>query len=261
MLVVGASAGIGRGIALRAAGDGCEIALVARRKVLLEELVTKAGTGSIIAADLSVPEDTSRIAEEAVAALGTIDVVVFAAATAQLLPLAKMTSEDWARTLGTNLVGVNLTIGKLLPHLSPGALVVVLSSESAGRPFYGLGAYAASKSALEDTMRAWRIEQPNLRFVTFVVGTTAPTEFSSNFDPNEMTAAFPIWAAQGNAPSELMRRNEVANVAVDLFAALLPHRSVGMETVVLRSPAPLTGTADTLAAAAVAYGYGKSLPQ
>jgi NAD(P)-dependent dehydrogenase (short-subunit alcohol dehydrogenase family) len=236
------------------------MAIVARRRVLLEEVAAKARIASIIAADLSVPEDTGHIAEEAGVALGTIDVVIFAAATARLLPLAKMTSDEWARTLSTNLVGVNLTIAKLLPHLSPGALVAVLSSESAGHPFYGLGAYAASKSALEDTMRAWRIEWPSVRFVTIVVGTTAPTEFASNFSPDELAGAFPIWAAQGNTPSELMRRNEVADVVVDLVATLLPHRSVGMETVVLRSPAPLSGAGDTLAAAAVTYGHGEVLP-
>ena len=251
MLVVGASAGIGRSIALRAAGDGCEIAVVARRRDVLEELTAKAGSGSVIVADLALPEDCSRIADEAAAALGSIDVVVFAAATAQLRPLHTMSPAEWARTLDTNLIGVNLTIARLLPHLRDGALVVVMSSESAGRPFYGLGAYAASKSAAEDTLRAWRIEQPSFRFVTLVVGMTAPTDFASNFEPDEMTDAFPVWAAQGNAPAELMKRNEVADVAVDLIAAVLPHRSVGMETVVLRSPAPLTGAGDALADAAL----------
>ena len=86
------------------------------------------------------------------AALGSIDVVVFAAATAQLRPLHTMSPAEWARTLDTNLIGVNLTIAPPASHTSThGALVVVMSSESAGRPFYGLGAYAASKSAAEDT--------------------------------------------------------------------------------------------------------------
>src|SRR5690606_38722452 len=108
----------------------------------------------------------------------------------------------------------------------------------AGRPYYGRGAYAASKSALEDAMRAWRVEQPAVRFVTVVVGITFPAEFLNGFEQQEMDAAFPVWAAQGNASTELMSRNEVAEVLADTFGVLLPNRTVGMETVVLRSPAP-----------------------
>jgi NAD(P)-dependent dehydrogenase (short-subunit alcohol dehydrogenase family) len=127
-------------------------------------------------------------------------------------------------------------------------LVVVASSESAGRPFYALGGYAASKSAVEDTMRAWRIEHPEVRFTTLVVGTTVGTDFASNFDPDEMISAFPIWAAQGNAPADYMQADEVADVAIGVFESLLPNRTVGLEIFSLRSPAPLTGSADTMIA-------------
>lgn len=250
VLVVGASAGIGRAVAVRAARDGAEVAVVARRKEALEVLTEEIGGGTIIVADLSVSSDCNRIAEEARASLGQIDIVLFTAATARLRTLKDMTAEEWAVTLNTNLVGVNLTIAALLPHLSDRALVAVASSESAGRPFYALGSYAASKSAVEDTMRAWRVEHPEVRFTTLVVGTTIPTEFSSNFDPDEMVSAFPIWAAQGNAPADYMQADEVADVAVGVFEALLPNRTVGLEVMSLRSPAPLTGNADTMLATA-----------
>ena len=246
VLVVGASAGIGRAVASKAAREGAKITVVARRREALENLAREAGGGTIIVADLSVPEDCARIADEAGTALGKIDVAVFFAATARLRTLKNMTATEWALTLNTNVVGVNLTIAGLLPHLSDGALIIVASSEAAGQPFYALGAYAASKSALEDTMRAWRIEQPDVRFITLVVGTTVPTEFASNFDPPEMVAAFPIWAAQGNAPAEYMQADEVADVTVGLIKSLLPNQTVGLEVLSLRSPAPLTGNADTM---------------
>lgn len=249
VLVVGAPAGIGRAVALRAAAEGAQVAVVARRGEVLAELVAEAGSGTAIVADLTKPEDCTRIAEEAAAALGTIDVVLFAAATAQLKALKALTAAEWATTLGTNLVGVNLTIAALVPHLADRGIVGVLSSESAGRPFYALGAYAASKSAVEDTLRAWRVEQPDVRFVTLVVGTTMPTEFAFNFEQDEMVAAFPIWAAQGNAPTEFMQCGEVADVTVALLAALLPNPSVGVESIVLRSPAPLAGSAEAIAKA------------
>jgi NAD(P)-dependent dehydrogenase (short-subunit alcohol dehydrogenase family) len=248
VLVVGASAGIGRAVAVRAARHGAKIAVVARRKEALDVLTQEVGGGTIIVADLSASTDCARIAEEAGASLGKIDVVLFTAATARLRTLKNMTADEWAVTLNTNLVGVNLTIAALLPYLSDGALVVVASSESAGRPFYALGGYAASKSAVEDTMRAWRIEHPEVRFTTLVVGTTVGTDFASNFDPDEMISAFPIWAAQGNAPADYMQADEVADVAIGVFESLLPNRTVGLEIFSLRSPAPLTGSADTMIA-------------
>jgi NAD(P)-dependent dehydrogenase (short-subunit alcohol dehydrogenase family) len=254
VLVVGASAGIGRAVALRAARDGAQLVVVARREEALESLTKEAGGGTVIAADLSNAADCARIAEEAARALHEIDVALFAAATARLRTLEKMTPEEWAATLYTNLVGVNLTIAGLLPHLSEKALVTVMSSESAGRPFYGLGAYAASKSAVEDTMKAWRIERPEVRFITFVVGSTVPTEFASNFEPQEMEAAFPVWAAQGNAPAEYMQVEEVADVAVGLLGSLLPNKTVGLETFLLRSPAPLTASTDTMTSTVSARG-------
>lgn len=249
MLVVGASAGIGRAVAAGAARAGADIAVVARRKEPLEKLTAEVGRGTVIVADLSAPEDCARIAGEAAAALGTIDIALFAAATARLRPLKDLTPEEWALTLNTNLVGVNLTISALLPHLTDRALVAVMSSESAGRPFYALGSYAASKSAVEDTMRAWRVEHADARFITLVVGSTIPTDFATNFEPEEMAAAFPIWAAQGNAPAEYMQCDEVAAVTIGLFGSLLPNRTVGVETLVLRSPAPLTGSTDAMNAA------------
>jgi NAD(P)-dependent dehydrogenase (short-subunit alcohol dehydrogenase family) len=255
VLVVGASAGIGRAVALRAAGDGARIAVVARRQDALESLTKQAGGGTIITADLSLPADCDRIAEEAGAALSQIDVVLFAASTARLRTLQKMTAEEWAVTLHTNLVGVNLTIAGLLPHLTDKALVTVMSSESAGRPFYALGAYAASKSAVEDTMKAWRVEQPGIRFITFVVGATVPTDFASNFDPEEMVSAFPVWATQGNAPAEYMQVEEVADVTVNCLASLLPNKTVGLEVFSLRSPAPLTASTDTMTSTATATGH------
>jgi len=256
IVVVGASAGIGRAVALRAAEAGAALALVARRREPLEELARATGGASVITADLASPDDCARIGEEAARALGTIDVVLFTAAIARLRTLRELTHEDWIQTVATNLVGTNLAISALVPHLAHRGVVSVMSSEAAGQPFYALGSYAATKSAVEDTMRAWRIEHPDARFVTMVVGTTVPTEFANNFDAAEMAAAFPIWAAQGKAASEYMRVDEVADVVVGLFGTLLPNPTVGMETVFLRSPAPLTGSTETMTATAESTGHG-----
>lgn len=245
-LVVGASSGIGRALGPRLTAAGARIALAARREAPLREAIAEAGGGTALVADISSGEGRSALADGVRASLGRLDLVIITAATARLRPLDRMTVADWSVTVEANVVGTNLAIAELLPLLADGAIVVVLSSDSAGRPFYGLGAYAASKSAIEDTMRAWRVEQPHVRFMTLVVGVTTPTDFASGFDVDELTSAMDVWAAQGNTPSEFMSRDDVAAVMVDLLATLLPRPGVGVETVVLRSPSPLTGSSTTL---------------
>jgi hypothetical protein len=47
-----------------------------------------------------------------------------------------------------------------------------------------------------------------------------------------------------------MQVEEVADVTVNFFAALLPNKTVGLEIFSLRSPAPLTGSTDTMTATA-----------
>jgi hypothetical protein len=47
-----------------------------------------------------------------------------------------------------------------------------------------------------------------------------------------------------------MQVDEVADVTVSVLESLLPNKTVGIEIVSLRSPAPLTGNADTMLATA-----------
>src|SRR5450432_3738557 len=55
VLVIGASAGIGRSFATRAVQSGAEVVVVARRADRLEALVTEAGTCTTLAVDISRP--------------------------------------------------------------------------------------------------------------------------------------------------------------------------------------------------------------
>lgn len=238
VLVVGGSAGIGRAVALRAAAAGAELVVTARRAELLDEVLTEAGGGTAIVADLCVDDDCTRIAEEAAAAVPRIDVVFIAAGMAPLAPLTDVGAEDWERTMRTNVIGVNRCIAALAPRLPGGALVAACSSESVGAPRWGLGAYAASKAALEESLRAWRVEHPSVRFSCVAVGATVPTDFGTNFDRDVLGAAFGKWAAQGVLQTDMMDTGELAATIVDTLAAVLPHPRVNLEHVLLRSPSP-----------------------
>lgn len=76
-LVTGASAGIGRAIAKALAAEGVRLAVVARRRELLETLEKEIGAKLvIIEQDLMAEDAPQRIADAALAGLGSVDILV-----------------------------------------------------------------------------------------------------------------------------------------------------------------------------------------
>src|SRR5215469_383886 len=91
-LVTGASMGIGRAIARALAAEGVRIVGVARRRELLEtlaqEIVAAGGARpALVAADVLDPASPHRIAEEATAALGAVEILVNCAGGSRPLPV------------------------------------------------------------------------------------------------------------------------------------------------------------------------------
>ncbi|HET9735857.1 MAG TPA: SDR family NAD(P)-dependent oxidoreductase, partial [Burkholderiales bacterium] len=76
-LVTGASAGIGRSIALALAAEGARLAVTARRGDRLRALEKEAGAKlAIIEQDFMLPDAPQRIAQAALAALGSVEILV-----------------------------------------------------------------------------------------------------------------------------------------------------------------------------------------
>ena len=243
VLVVGASAGIGRAFAIEAVRRGASVAVAARRAEKLDEVVASAGGGTAIVADVTEPADCARLAGDAVAALGPIDLVLYAAGTAPLRRVRDMEPEDWQGVLSTNVLGLQQVIKALVPDaLGPGAVVSALSSEIVGNPRHGMVGYAVSKSALDEVLRGWRLECPEVRFCTVTVGATQPTEFGEHFDPELLVPILDEWIRHGQLPSTFMDTDELAGLLGDLFATLSAHRGIGIEHLLVRSPTPpMTG--------------------
>ena len=76
-LVTGASAGIGRAIARTLAAEGVKLAVVARRRALLESLEREIGAKLVIVEQDMMAEDAAaKIAAQALAGLGAVDILV-----------------------------------------------------------------------------------------------------------------------------------------------------------------------------------------
>ncbi len=238
-VVVGASAGIGRALALQAVGHGARVVVTGRRADRLASVVEEAGGGVAVAGDVRNPDDCRRMIQEAVEVLGGIDLLVYCAGVAPLRPLDQTTADDWGAVLETHVIGVHETIRAALPHLEPGAVVTVLSSETVGRPRLGLGAYGASKAALEETVRAWRTEHPRVRFTSVAVGGTFPTEFGDAFDPDLLPEVLANWTRHGLMTEELLDPDDVAGALLGVLGTALARPGVGVEHLVLRAPSPV----------------------
>jgi len=76
-LVTGASAGIGRAIAKSLAAEGVKLAVVARRRDLLESLQKEIGAKlAIIEQDLMAEDAAEKVASQALAGLGCVEILV-----------------------------------------------------------------------------------------------------------------------------------------------------------------------------------------
>ncbi|HET6949967.1 MAG TPA: SDR family oxidoreductase [Acidimicrobiales bacterium] len=241
LLVVGASAGIGRGVAVQAVAAGAHVVLTARRAAALDAVTAEAGGGTAVAGDVRDDAARGAVVDAAVAALGEIDAVVYAVGSADLRRLAATDTAVWHATLGANVVAFNQLVRDVLPHLAPGAVIAALSSETAAAPRHGLVPYAASKAALEASLAGWRHEHPGLRCTCVVVGATQPTDFGAGFDAAALDDALASWVRHGALQEESMHTDDVAAVLVATLATALDVPGVALETLVLRSPSPVAG--------------------
>jgi NAD(P)-dependent dehydrogenase (short-subunit alcohol dehydrogenase family) len=164
-LVTGASRGIGRAIATRFAEEGADVAIVSRTPATLAEVVeqiTAAGRRAIpIAVDVTEPDAAERIIDEAVSALGGIDVLVNnAGGNSFMAPLQTMRLSGWDKGINLNLTSAVRLIHAALPHLiasDHGSLVNVASVAGLrGAPY--MAHYGAAKAALISLTQSLAVE-------------------------------------------------------------------------------------------------------
>ena len=103
-LVTGASMGIGRAIAVALAREGVRLAVMARRRPLLEKLQDEIGAKLvIIEQDFLQAEAPQRIAEAALDGLGSVEILVNNAGGSRRFTL-EATEAQWEEALTLNFV-------------------------------------------------------------------------------------------------------------------------------------------------------------
>jgi glucose 1-dehydrogenase len=109
-IVTGASSGIGAGIAKHLAAAGAPVVVNYRREkeaaeAIVEAIRTGGGEAVAVHADVSKEEDIERLFAEAMAAFGTIHILVANAGLQRDAPAHEMSLQDWRTVLDVNLTG------------------------------------------------------------------------------------------------------------------------------------------------------------
>jgi NAD(P)-dependent dehydrogenase (short-subunit alcohol dehydrogenase family) len=204
VLVVGASAGIGRVIGQRLCAAGAHVAFAARRGDVCEQAAEESNGVAIgLSCDVTDEAQCTRLIRDTVDGLGGLDDVVYSTGAISVVALAEADAEWWRRTFETNVMGASLITRAALPHLmqSTGSVVYLSSVSSIGPVWPGIGVYTATKAALNRMVETWRSEHPEVGFTRIFVGPTDDAGTGTQFDMSAMEhmARWPAMGVQSGA--------------------------------------------------------------
>ncbi len=164
-LVTGASRGIGRAVALGLARAGADVALSARDEALLQEVRGEVdGLGRkavVLPADVTDAEACVRLAEDAIAALGHLDVLVNnAGGSSYMGAFTDLRFKGWEKTMRLNvdsIVHLSQVVGRHMLERGSGSVINVASVAGlTATPT--LAAYGASKAAVISLTKTLALE-------------------------------------------------------------------------------------------------------
>lgn len=154
VVISGAGRGVGRSIALALAPEKTRLVLVARTITELEEVKVQVeelgGTAIVCPTDISDPHQIQVMADDALKAFQTVDVIINNAGwSPPLRPIQDTTIEDWNYVLNVNARGTFLITKAFLPTLlaKQNGHVINISSVTGVRGVATASAYCMSKAA------------------------------------------------------------------------------------------------------------------
>lgn len=193
-VVTGASTGIGAATARHLVAAGWSVLAVARRADRLDALAEEIGC-DVLAADITVDEDVTRIVEAA----GTVHAVVNNAGGARGTDTVEEADlQKWSWMYEVNVLGTVRLTKALLPGLRASGRgdVVVVSSVAGHTTYEGGGGYAAAKHAERVIAQTLRLElngEP-IRVIEIVPGLVHTEEFSLRRLGGDQAAADAVYA-------------------------------------------------------------------
>ena len=198
-IITGGSGGIGRGLVLGFAGEGCNVVVATRDAKKGQEVADACadlpGPVSVIATDVTDRAQVDATVAETLSLHGAIDVLVNnAGGLVQRVPVAELTDELFDQVLYLNVRSALMCIAAAVPHMrkSGGGNIINVTSVAA-RHGGGPGAvlYAGSKGFVSTMTRglAKELVKDNIR-VNAVAPGVIYTPFHERYSSPQMLEGF-----------------------------------------------------------------------
>lgn len=234
-LVTGASAGIGRAIALLLADSGMNVALAARRNDRLEKLresiEQRGGRALSLPLDLRDETQLKNAFERIAHTFGGTDVLVNSAGLGRLAPLMTGATEAFREMLEVNVLALAVATRYAIADMTKrdaAGQIIHISSMSAYRVQSGMGMYGATKHAVRALTEGLRLE---LREAGSPIRVTAisPADTESEFAEHYYGSAE---AAEAHRPSYTPMRSQ--DIAEAVMYVLSTPENVEVHDLLLR---------------------------
>ena len=161
-LVTGGSKGIGKGISLALAAEGCKLAICARGQEALDETVEEAEAAGAealaLTADVTKKEDVDAVIDAVLDKWGRLDVLVNnAGGEASITHTLDEPDETWARIYELNLWSCIRFARRGTAQMKKqgSGNVVNISSVGGHSGFSGMGDYNSAKAAMLSLTKTW----------------------------------------------------------------------------------------------------------
>ena len=162
-VITGAGSGVGRATALALANQGWRVALIGRRREVLEKVAAEIPGALVCPCDIGDPDAVTAMGARVLAEFGTVEVLVNAAGTnAPQRALEVLSLADYRAMMDTNLNGAYYCVQAFLPQMrarGSGTIVNIVSDAGkAASPKAGPG-YVMSKFGMAGLTQAINAEE------------------------------------------------------------------------------------------------------
>lgn len=161
-IVTGSRRGIGKGIAIALAKEGCNIVVsdIDQKdcEAAAEELKEFGVKAIGVKCDVSNKSEVEKLFEKTKEKFGKVDILVNNAGIYPFVPFMQMQEADWDKVIGVNLKSVFLCSQEAAKVMPEGGRIINISSIASFVGFEGLVHYCASKGGINSMVRALALE-------------------------------------------------------------------------------------------------------